>query len=382
MKIFNRINWTNTLFIVITHLIAILGTIVIGIYGHFHWQTWVLALVFTIVVGLSVTAGYHRLFSHCSYKAVWPIRLLFLLVGAAAFEGSALEWSTDHRRHHRYTDTDQDPYSIKKGFWYAHIGWLFVLDPTQRDFTNVEDLRADPLVRWQSRFFIVLATLMGFALPTALACLWGDPWGGFVIGGALRLVVNMQTTFCINSVCHLFGKRTYSDEQSGVDNWFTALFTFGEGFHNFHHQFALDYRNGVRFYDFDPTKWLIRGMSLIGLANDLKQVSKEQIIRYRIRSEENKIIGETKQVSESFVQYANQFVQPLRDRILQMAAQIQQLEKDCIALKKQKVAEYRVHLQAQRERLKQAKQELKTSLIMWAELVREHSKRKANYLTT
>ncbi len=382
MKILHRINWTNTIFLVITHTVAILGTILIGILGHFHWQTWLLALIFTIAIGLSVTAGYHRLFSHTSYKAVWPIRLLFLLLGAGAFEGSALEWCTDHRRHHRYTDSDQDPYSIKKGFWYAHMGWLFVLDTSKRDFINVDDLTADPLVRFQHRFFVPIAAIMGFLLPLAIACLWGDPWGGLIIAGVLRLVVNMQMTFCINSVCHWFGKRTYSDEQTAVDNWITALFTFGEGFHNFHHQFALDYRNGVRLYDFDPTKWLIRGLSFVGLTKDLKKVSKEQIIRYRIRSEENKIIAETKQSSESLIQYANNFVQPLRDSILQMAAQIHQLEKDCVALKKQKVAEYRVHLAAQRERLKQARQELKSSLIIWAQLVREHSKRKASYLTT
>ena len=345
MKVLQRINWTNTLFLTITHLVAIVGTILVIIFGHLHWQTIVLGLVLVIATGLSVTAGYHRLFSHSSYRAIWPVRALLLLIGAGAFEGSVLEWSTDHRQHHRYTDTDKDPYNIQQGFWYAHMGWLFVLDASKRDFSNVEDLTADPLVRWQHRFFVPLAIFMGFIFPLGLTCLWGDPLGGFIIAGALRIVINQQMTFCINSVCHLFGKRTYSEKQSARDNWVTALFTFGEGFHNFHHQFSIDYRNGVRPYDFDPTKWLIRGMAFLRLTTDLKTVSKEQIIRYRIRLEETQI-----------VESKHHFMVSLRDRILQMAAHIHQLEKDCVLLKKQKIAEYRVHLVQQRQRLKQAKQ--------------------------
>jgi len=345
------------------------GTIILAVTHQIRWETVTLAIVMMILIGLSVTAGYHRLFSHKSYTAAWPVRLVMLLFGAAAFENSVLEWGTDHRQHHRYTDTERDPYNIKKGFWYAHIGWIFLQDPIPRDYSNVEDLKADPFVRFQHRFYVPVATIMGIGLPTAIAAFWGDAWGGFIIAGFLRLIVTHHTTFCINSVCHWFGKQTYK-QQSARDSWVTALFTFGEGYHNFHHQFAIDYRNGIRFYDFDPTKWLIRGMAYMGLARNLKQVSKEQIIRYRIQTEESQIVKPAHQ-------HLEQFVQPLRDRILKAAAYIDHLEKEYIALKKEKMLylqdkwlEYRTHLQTKRQSLKQAHQELRDSLAMWGELLR------------
>ncbi len=378
MSILKRINWTNTLFLTITPLVAIVGTIVIITSGNLHWATVLLALVFTGLTGLSITAGYHRLFSHRSYKTVWPVRLFFLLFGAAAFEGSVMEWCTDHRRHHRYTDTDKDPYSISKGFWYAHIGWLFVLDSTKRDYSNVDDLAADPLVKLQHRFFVPIAVFMGFILPTALAALWGDAWGGLFIAGALRIVFNQQMTFCINSVCHMFGERTYSKQQSARDNWITALFTYGEGYHNFHHQFAVDYRNGIRLYDYDPGKWLIRFLAFFGWATDLKQATKEQIVRYQLRAHEgeNSELTAHSQVSE-YLQSFSAYLQRLRERILEVALHIDQLEQDYLALKKEKIrylkgkmSEYRTHLLTQRERLKKARQELKTSLGIWTNIVR------------
>lgn len=285
MNLPHKVNWTNTLFLILTPLVGIVGTILLVIFGNVHWPTWLLAGIFAIISGLSVTAGYHRLFSHVSYKAHWIVRLIFMLFGAGTFEGSVLEWCTDHRNHHRYTDTEKDPYNINQGFWYAHIGWLMLLDKNKRDFSNVADLAADPLLSFQNRFFVPLAVIMGFILPTGIAALWGDPLGGLIIAGALQITINHHSTFCINSVCHYFGKRTYSDRQSARDHWFTALFTFGEGFHNFHHQFALDYRNGIRAYDFDPTKWLIWGLSRIGLATDLKRVSADRIMVYKENSD-------------------------------------------------------------------------------------------------
>lgn len=360
-NILKRINWTNTLFLTITPLVAIIGTFLIGFYGHFHGATIGLALVLTLMTGLSITAGYHRLFSHRTYKASWPVRLVFLLVGAGAFEGSAVEWCTDHRRHHLYTDTEKDPYSIKQGFWHAHIGWLLFLDPSKRDYNNVKDLMNDPLMRFQHRFFPIIAIFMGFILPLAIASLWGDPWGGVIIAGALRIAFLQQMTFCINSVCHLFGKRTYSEEQSARDNWITALFTFGEGFHNFHHQFMFDYRNGIRFYDFDPSKWLIRGLAYLGLVKDLKRVSKKQLLQYRIRNEESLLLSKVQHYSEALKQSIEHFMHPLREKILKTAASIDQLEAYYSSGK----------VKAQLgNQLKEARLELRRLLAHWRQLMR------------
>lgn len=377
MNTTKRINWTNTLFLTITPLVSIIGTILLAINGHLYGATILLALLFMGVTGIAITAGYHRLFSHRAYKTVWPIRLIYLLFGAACFEGSVLEWCTDHRKHHLYVDTEKDPYNINQGFWYAHIGWLIFLDTSKRDFKNVSDLAEDPLVRFQHRFFVPLAIVMGFLLPALIASLWGDFWGGLIVAGALRITLNQHLTFCINSVCHTFGKRNYS-EQTARDNWVTALFTYGEGFHNFHHQFMFDYRNGIRFYHFDPAKWLIKTLALMNLATDLKVASTKHIIRYTVRVDESILMAQIKQRSESFAQYAERFVQPLREAILQAATQLEKLEEEYLALKKTKMdylkgkmTEYRNHLKTQKSRLKQARSELTAALSRWQQLLRE-----------
>jgi stearoyl-CoA desaturase (delta-9 desaturase) len=371
-----RINWTNTLFLTITPLVAILGTVWLTLTGNLHPATLIAAFCFMIMTGLAVTAGYHRLFAHRSYKATWPVRLVYLLLGAAAFEGSALEWSVDHRRHHRYVDTDKDPYNINRGFWYAHMGWLIFLDPKQRDFKHVSDLHKDPLVRFQHRFFIAIAIAMGFLLPAAIASLWGDVWGGLIIVGALRITINQQLTFCINSVSHKFGKRNYSQQQSARDNWITALFTYGEGFHNFHHQFMFDYRNGVRFYHFDPTKWLIRLLAWLRLASDLKRAGYKQILRYTICVDESHLLAQAKQYSDSLTHYVERFIQPLREAVLQAATRLEQLEEDYRALKKRKIdflkgkmSEYH-HLRNHKNQLRQARSDLTVALTRWQQFLK------------
>lgn len=371
MKKTSKINWTNTLFLIFTPIIGIIGTIYLVIFQHVSWQTWVLTVVLSGLSGLAVTAGYHRLFAHCSYRVAWPIRLLFLLFASASFEGSVLEWCTDHRNHHRYTDTDRDPYNIKRGFWYAHIGWLLVLDGSKRDYSNVDDLKKDPIVRFQHRFFPYLGILIGFILPTMIAGLWGNALAGFIIAGALRITFNHHATFCINSVCHIFGKRTYSDKQSARDNWITAFFTYGEGFHNFHHQFPIDYRNGLRYFHYDPTKWLIRGMSYLGLAYDLKRVSTHRIIKYQIRMDEKHI---------SLLEHMSSMLKPTYEKIQQLITRVEELEKNYEQLKKSKMQymagkmnDYREHVHEYRRKLKHAKQELKYFHSLWNKLTRQNT---------
>ena len=384
MKILQRINWVNTLFLTIVPVVGIVGTVLFSVFGLVHWPTWVLMGGFVLVSGLSITGGYHRLFAHNSYQAAWPLRLMFVLFGAACFQGSVLEWCTDHRKHHRYTDTDKDPYSIKKGFWYAHVGWLFVLDTNTRDFSNVADLAADPIVRFQHRFYIPIAVLMGFGLPTGIAALWGDPLGGLIIAGALCITLNHHFTFCINSVCHFFGTRTYSDQQSARDNWVTALFTYGEGFHNFHHQFPVDYRNGIRAYDFDPTKWLIRGMSFIGLAKGLKKVGSHRIVQYKIRMDHKRLLQISQQGFESLLGQLGYLTKPVYEKMQHVLSRIEELESGYAQLKKTrfntvagKMNDYQASLAEYRVHLKQARRELKRFLTIWAQLVRHNLKKPA-----
>lgn len=381
MNRLRHINWLNTAFLILVPIIAITGTTLFAVFDFIHWPTWVLAGSFTIITGLSITAGYHRLFAHLSYKSPWPVRLFFALFGAATFEGSILEWCSDHRNHHRYVDTDRDPYNIKKGFWYAHIGWLFTLDPEKRNFNNVSDLLADPIICFQHKYYLSIAFLMGFVLPAAIAALWGDPWSGLIIAGALRMTFNHHFTFCINSVCHLWGKRTYSDAQSARDNWVTALFTYGEGFHNFHHQFPKDYRNGIRFYHFDPTKWFICGMSYVGLAFDLYKVRAHHILKYKIKMDEKHLMQQTIENAEAFIGHLGHISKFIYEKLMQVLAQLEELEKNYEQLKRIKVEymagkmqDYRMRLAQHRKHLKIVRKELKYFLSIWTRLVysREH----------
>ena len=281
----NRIDWLNSSFLIGTALVTVTAVPWYIIKFGLDWFQVALFLAFFVATGLSITLGYHRLFSHISFRAAWPVRLATLVFGAAAFENSALNWSSDHRRHHKHTDHDDDPYDITKGFWHAHIGWiLFKLSP-QKPLDNVADLRRDPLVRLQDRFYVPLAISVSFLLPALLGWLhsgWVGALGGFLIAGVARVVFVQQMTFCINSLCHTIGRQPYSTSCSARDSGVMALFTFGEGYHNYHHRFQHDYRNGVKWYHFDPTKWTILALAKLGLVRDLRRVPEEQVVLAQI----------------------------------------------------------------------------------------------------
>ena len=376
MKKTNKINWVNTLFLSLIPTIGIVGTALLCVFHQVHWATWILAGVFTILTGLSITAGYHRMMSHKSYTAAWPVRLFFLLFGAAAFEGSALEWSTDHRNHHRFEDTEKDPYNINQGFWHAHIGWLIRLDPTKRDFSNVADLQKDPLISWQHRFFIILGVTFGFVLPAAIAALWGDAISGLVIAGALRLTLNHHATFAINSFCHKIGKKTYTTDKTAVDSWVTALLTYGEGYHNFHHKFPIDYRNGIRAYHFDPSKWLINVLHWVGLAHDLKKVSYHRILRQQLQVKE-KLLEEKLAARQKHHPEENwqQVFHAVRHGTQQLLQKIESLEIHYVQMIKDKTskAARRSELKACRKHLKDSYAELKHYLSLWQQLNRQRA---------
>ncbi|PHQ80800.1 MAG: fatty acid desaturase [Coxiella sp. (in: Bacteria)] len=378
MNFLKKINWINVSFILLlTPIVGIGGLIYLIHTGDMRLATWIMAFCLLCAGGFSITVGYHRLFSHRSYKAAWPVRFLLALFGAATFQGSILEWCTDHRNHHLYTDTEKDPYSISEGFWYAHMGWLFTLDGSKRDYSNVEELAKDPIIKYQHKFYVPIAIIMGFGLPMLLGSLWGDMWGGLILGGFLRIVLNHHTTFAINSVCHVFGERKYSDKQTARDNWITAFFTFGEGYHNFHHQFPLDYRNGIRFYQYDPTKWIIRSLSYVGLASGLKRVDEQRILRYRLLKQEADIMKKISRYSEQFMTQVNEFVKPVYNQILEQIEHInelkesyKQLQQGQIKAMKGKMDDYRVQLKAHKLKLKLAQVELKKNLSKWQSLVR------------
>jgi stearoyl-CoA desaturase (delta-9 desaturase) len=276
-----RVAWTNVVFIGLAHALALVA-IAYLIWVRCSWQTVVLAASWMTLVGLSVTGGYHRLFAHRSYKASRALQVFYLLFGAGAVQNSALRWSADHRTHHEHADEERDPYNITKGFWWAHIGWVFFHNDDRPDDSSVPDLTANRLIMFQHRWYVPLALVFGALLPAAVCgLLWGDWLGGLLVGGFLRLVLQWHATFSINSFAHWIGRQPYGARTTARDSMWTALISFGEGYHNFHHRFQADYRNGVRAWHFDPTKWFVWSMARVGVTWDLRRTPMDAVRRSR-----------------------------------------------------------------------------------------------------
>ncbi|KAH8651108.1 acyl-CoA desaturase 1 [Xylariales sp. PMI_506] len=284
---YQHINWLNCILIILIPLAGCIG----AYWTPLHPYTGIFAFVFYFNTGLGVTAGYHRLWSHTSYKATLPLRVYLAAMGAGAVEGSIRWWSRDHRAHHRYTDTDKDPYSVKKGLIYSHVGWIVMKqNPKRIGRTDISDLNEDPIVVWQHIHYIKSAVFMGLVFPALVCGLgWGDWQGGFIYAGILRVFFVQQATFCINSLAHWIGEQPFDDRNSPRDHVITALFTLGEGYHNFHHEFPSDYRNAIQWWQYDPTKWFICLWKLVGLAYDLKEFPSNEIEKGRIQQLQKKL---------------------------------------------------------------------------------------------
>ena len=358
----------NTLFLT--------GTLALAL-GLVPWRlavaglTWTEALVFlvmTFAIGTAISAGYHRLFSHRAYRATWPVRILFLCLGAAAFENSALKWSSDHRVHHQHVDTEQDPYAIQQGFWHAH--WTWVMEDRTLPIAGVADLEKDPLVLWQHRHHFLIGAVVA-TLPLWVELVTGNLLRHLVFGVILRIVLTHHTTFLINSAAHVFGSRPYTDANSARDNWVLAPLTYGEGYHNFHHLWQWDYRNGALWYQWDSTKWLLNVLSWAGLVGGFRRVSAAAMTRARLQMEE-------KQLRERLLLASPGVATPMQERL---AAARLKLDGALLALHERhetwqaKKADWRAQGLAKAEAWREAKAEWKGAAqahraelrIAWAE---------------
>lgn len=271
--------WLQTSIFSLTMLVAVIGVPWYAISVGFEWSAWIAFWLYYFATGIAITAGYHRLWSHNSYKAHPILRVILAALGAAAIQNSIIVWASGHRDHHRCVDDpDHDPYSVKRGLWFSHMGWML------RDYesgivnlANVPDIERDPIARFQHDHYIKIVLFMNFAPWMLMGYFTGDYLANFLLVGVLRLVVGHHTTFFINSLAHYWGKQPYSEECTARDNGFLALFTHGEGYHNYHHCFQNDYRNGIRWFHWDPTKWLIFTGSLVGLTSNLRRIPQEKI---------------------------------------------------------------------------------------------------------
>jgi stearoyl-CoA desaturase (delta-9 desaturase) len=282
--------WLNTLFLLGTLVLAlVLVPWKLATQGLRLSEVGVFLVMYSLI-GLSITVGYHRLFSHRAFRASWPVRLLALLFGAAAFQNSALAWCSDHRHHHRFVDDiERDPYPVRRGFWYAH--WIWVMEAKDRPLDSVSDLEQDPLIRWQHRYHFWIGAAVAAVPVLAVGWMTHNLLGQLVIGLLLRIVATHHSTFLINSAAHWFGTQPYTDANSARDNALLAPFTFGEGYHNYHHMWQWDYRNGPRWYQWDPAKWLIAAVAWVGLARGLRRVPDTEIQRARVAMEARRLVA-------------------------------------------------------------------------------------------
>lgn len=282
-------NFTNkpTFFFILGYHLLLVALLPL-VFSQLGWSALAYFLITFSIAGLSITAGYHRLYAHRTYAAHPVVEWAVLLGSTLALQWSALNWSHDHRIHHNKVDTDEDPYSIEKGFWYAHVTWLFSYK-VKFNPDLVSDLLKNPRVVFQNKHFLALTVAVNLAV-FGIGCLFFSPLVAFVVGFLLRVFAVHHCTWFINSLAHTWGAKTYARELSAVDNAVLALLTFGEGYHNYHHAFANDYRNGIRWYHFDPTKWTIWTLSKLGLAKNLRSLNNIHLQKKLIRIDKEMIL--------------------------------------------------------------------------------------------
>jgi stearoyl-CoA desaturase (Delta-9 desaturase) len=367
------VHWPNSAFMIGTVLITLTAV------PAYLWRNGLdmfqlgLFLFFLAATGLSITLGYHRLFSHMAFRASWPVRLFTLLFGAAAFENSALSWAANHRLHHKFVDDEDDPYDITKGFFHAHIGWiLFRLKP-EPSYDGVKDLQRDKLVMWQERHYYAIGILTGFVLPMVLGFFYGG-WtgalGGLLLAGIARIVFVHHMTFFINSLCHTLGRQPYSDRCTARDSMIMAFLTFGEGYHNFHHEFQHDYRNGVKPWQFDPTKWAIWLLHKAGLATNLRRVPEEKIFRTEISQQERLIAEKLSAGALSLSEPVYSTFQSAQNRLRQASAEWEKLKIEYRHAVELKMEASRERVAALRQELRDANESLSIALREWKDAYR------------
>ncbi|XP_058810733.1 acyl-CoA Delta-9 desaturase-like [Phymastichus coffea] len=282
-----RLVWRNILGLIALHLGGLLGLYLA--IASAKIATNLFAIFLFLATAIATTAGPHRLWSHRSYKAKWPLRLLLVILQSAAFQGHVIHWSRDHRVHHKYSDTNADPHNAKRGYFFAHVGWLLVRKNNEvkekGKGIDLSDLYGDPLLRFQKKYYVILMVLTCFVIPTVIPVYyWHENWANALFVTAfLRYICVLHVSFLVNSAAHFHGYKPYDRNIKPVQNLSVAILAVGEGWHNYHHTFPWDYKTSeLGNYCFNLTNAFIDFFAWIGWAYDLKTVSTE-IIKNRVQ---------------------------------------------------------------------------------------------------
>ena len=329
-------NWGPVLFISIYQSLLLIALPFYLYFASVKLSVVIATFILLYLTGLSITGGYHRYYAHRSYRTNRWVESVLLFFSAMAGQGSALRWSFDHRLHHAHVDTDNDPYSIKKGFWYAHFLWILE-KPRAIDPKVVPDLLKNKLVMLQHHYYIGWMLITNFIAFLFVGWLLNDYLGALVLAVGLRLFLLHHFTWFINSLAHTWGDKPFCQEQSAVDNYLISMLTFGEGYHNYHHTFANDYRNGIRWYHFDPTKWLLWSLHKLGLAYDLKQMDAYTIKKRMVLERKTLLLEQIKALWYIKKEELETLIHEFSERIVvkisnfnQLKAQYQKLKREGI----------------------------------------------------
>jgi len=245
-----------------------------------YWGNWfgprelTLFAVFSLLTGIGTGVGYHRLLTHHSFETFPAIRAFFIVLGAMAIPTRPVDFAANHLKHHAFADREGDPHSPLEGLFHAHIGWVLKSPVAERE-RYCKRLLADPLV-----MFIDRTTVLWFFLGLLVPYLIGG-WQGLVWGGLIRYGYHNHVTFSVNSICHTFGDRPFQTADASRNNWLIGLLAFGEGWHNNHHAFPAMAYHGIGWRQFDLNSFVIRSLSRLRLAWNVKQPSPELIERRR-----------------------------------------------------------------------------------------------------
>lgn len=286
-----QIVWRNAILFALLNLAAFYGLYLA--FASAMWQTNVFAYFLYVISGLGITAGCHRLWSHRTYKAKLPLRILLGVFNTIAFQNSIFDWSRDHRVHHKYSETDADPHNAKRGFFFSHVGWLMLKKHpdvlTKGKTVDLSDLLNDPVVAFQKKYYVPLMVIGCFVMPTIVPpLLWGETYyNAFYVPCLLRYCILLHCTWLVNSAAHMFGNRPYDKTINPRENIFVVLGAIGEGFHNYHHTFPWDYATSEYGMKLNLTATFIRFMATLGLAYDLRTATPDMIERRKLRTGED-----------------------------------------------------------------------------------------------
>ncbi|XP_053604755.1 acyl-CoA Delta(11) desaturase [Plodia interpunctella] len=270
------------------HLSAIYGLYLC--FTSAKWATIIFAFFLYMFAEIGITAGAHRLWTHRAYKAKLPLQILLIIMNSIAFQDTALTWCRDHRMHHRYSDTDADPHNATRGFFYSHVGWLLVKKhpevKTRGKYIPLDDLRNNPVLRFQKKYAIPFVGTLCFLMPTFVPVyFWGESISTAWHINLLRYVTNLNVTFLVNSAAHLIGNKPYDRTLASVQNIPVSIATFGEGFHNYHHTYPWDYRTAELGNNrLNVTTKFIDFFAWLGWAYDLKTVPQEAVEKRMART--------------------------------------------------------------------------------------------------